>query len=74
MKDIQLQLQMAMELNVYNDNGLIHINKLKGEYSVLLRELRKRKHVNKKKRILHKFNILGCTNSLGSKVVFYIIT
>lgn len=77
MKDVQLQLQMAKEHGVYGDDGTRHVNKLKGEYSVLLRELRKRKHANKGRRILQKFNILKCTNSLKSKVMFarlYIIT
>lgn len=69
MKDIQVQLQIATELGVYNDDGLRHVNKLKGEYSVLLRELRKRKHVNKGKRILQKFNIFGVSNSLKTKVL-----
>jgi len=65
MKDIQLQLQMAKELEVYNDDGIRHVNQLKGEYSVLLRELRKRKHKNKKN-ILQK--MLGCSNPFKSKV------
>jgi len=67
MKDIQLQLQMAKELDVYNDNGLRHVNQLKGEYSVLLRELRKRKPKNKR-HILQK--ILGCSNPFKTKVLF----
>lgn len=65
MKDIQLQLQMAKELGVYNDDGLRHVNQLKGEYSVLLRELRKRKHKNKR-HILQK--ILGCSNPFKTKL------
>lgn len=72
MKDIQLQMQMAKELGVYNDDGVRHVNQLKGEYSLLIRELRKRKHVNKRRRILQKCNITGCTNSLKSKVLFCI--
>lgn len=59
MKDIQIQLQMAMELNVFGDDGLRHMNRLKNDYSILFRELRKRKHANKRRHILHKFNILG---------------
>lgn len=73
MKSIQLQLQMAKELGVYNDDGIGHVNKLKGKYSVLLRELRKRKQVNKRRRILQKFNILGCTSSFKSKVLFFFV-
>jgi len=67
MKDIQLQLQMAKELGVYNDDGLRHVNQLKGEYSVLLRELRKRKHKNKR-HILQK--MMGCSNPFKTKVLF----
>jgi hypothetical protein len=70
MKDIQLQLQMSKELGVYSDDGIRHVNQLKGEYSVLLRELRKRKHKNKR-RILQK--MLGCSNPFKSKVLLYII-
>lgn len=72
MKDIQIQLQTAKELGVYNDDGIRHVNQLKGKYSVLLRELRKRKQANKRNRILQKFNILGCKNSSKSKVLFNI--
>lgn len=68
MKDIQSQLQIAKEGGVYSDDGIRRVNKLKGEYSVLLRELRKRKHANKSRRILQKFNISGCTKSIKSKV------
>lgn len=68
MKDIQFQLQMANELGVYNDDRIRRVNQLRGEYSVLLRELRKRKHKNKR-RILQK--VMGCSNPLKSKV--YII-
>lgn len=67
MKDIQLKLQTSKELGVCNDEQVRHVNQLKGEYSVLLRELRKRKHANKR-HILQKFNILGCTNTYKSKV------
>lgn len=70
MKGIQLQLQMATERGVYNDDEIRHINQLKGEYSILLRELRKRRHANKRKRILQKFDLFGCRNSLKSKVIF----
>jgi len=68
MKDIQLQLQMAKELGVYNDDGIRHVNQLRGEYSVLLRELRKRKHKNKKN-IVQK--MLGCSNPFNSKVYYF---
>lgn len=67
MKDIQLQLQMAKELGVYNDDGIRHVNHLRGEYSILLRELRKRKHKNKRN-IVQK--ILGCSNHFNTKVLF----
>jgi len=67
MKDIQLQLQMAKELGVYNDDGIRHVNQLRGEYSILLRELRKRKHKNKRN-IVQK--ILGCSNPFNTKVLF----
>lgn len=71
MKDIQLQLQMAKELgNCYTDAGQRHADKIKGEYSTLLRELRKRKNSNKR-RFFKKLNILGCKNS--SKVLTIII-
>lgn len=70
MKDIQIQLQTAKELGVCNDDGIRHINELKGKYSVLLRELRKRKQANKRNRILQKLNFLGCGNSSKSKVLF----
>lgn len=72
MKNIQLQLQMAKELGDYNNNGTRHVNQLKSEYSVLLRELRKRKHKNKRKRIIQKINIMGCTNPLKSTVLFFL--
>ncbi|KAL5233501.1 hypothetical protein ACI65C_000911 [Semiaphis heraclei] len=65
MKDIQLQLQMAKELGVYNDDGIRHVNHLRGEYSILLRELRKRKHKNKRN-IVQK--ILGCSNHFNTKL------
>lgn len=68
MKDIQLQLQTTKELGVYTDDGIRHVNQLKGKYLVLLRELRKRKQENKRNRILQKFNILEYGNSLKSKV------
>lgn len=67
MKDIQLQLQMAKELGIYNDDGLRHVNQLRGEYSVLLRELRKRKQKNKR-HILQK--MMGCSNLFKTKVLF----
>jgi len=67
MKDIQLQLQKAKELGVYNDDGIRHVNQLRGEYSIFLRELRKRKHKNKRN-IVQK--ILGCSNPFNTKVLF----
>lgn len=70
MKGIQLQLQKATERGVYNDDEVRHINQLKGEFSILLQELRKRRHANKRRRILQKIDILGCRNSLKSKVMF----
>lgn len=69
MKNIQIQLQMAKELGDYNNDGTRHVNQLKSDYSVLLRELRKRKHINKKRRIVQKFNIMGCTNPLKATVL-----
>lgn len=69
MKNIQIQLQMAKELGDYNDNGTRRVNQLKSEYSVLFRELRKRKHTNKRKRIVQKFNIMSCTNPLKTTVL-----
>lgn len=69
MKNIQIQLQMAKELGDYNDDGTRHVNQLKSEYSVLLRELRKRKHMNKRRRIVQKFNIMGCKNPLKATVL-----
>lgn len=71
MKGIQLQLQIATEHGIFNHERLRHVNKLKGEYSVLFRELRKRKHVNKGKRILQRFNVFEVSNSLKSKVSVY---
>lgn len=71
MKDIQLQLQMAKELgSCYNNDRERHVNKIKMEYSVLLRELRKRKNSNKR-HIFKKMKILGWTNS--SKVLIIIL-
>lgn len=70
MKDIQLQLQMARESGIHNDDGIRHVNQLKGEYSVLIRELRKRKHANKRRPIFQKCNITGYTNAFKSKVSY----
>jgi len=67
LKDIQLQLQMAKELGIYNDDGIRHVNQLRGEYSILLRELRKRKHKNKRNIVLQ---MLGCSNLFNTKVLF----
>lgn len=70
MKGIQLKLQKATERGVYNDEEIRHINQLKGEYSILLRELRKRRHTVKKRCVLQKIDLLRCRNSFKLKVIF----
>lgn len=75
MTDIQLQLQSAKErrdVRDDDDDGVRHVNRLKGKYLILLRELRKRKQETKRNRILRKFDIFQYGNSLKSKVRYYL--